>query len=231
MKEITLAAERRSGLGKGFARRTRMEGKIPGVMYGPEIDPVPLAIDSRQFRSAMRSADSSTILNVTVDGQENKALLREVQRDPVTSHVVHVDFHAISMTKPIHVSIPIHFIGEPVGVKVDGGIMQVTMRELNIACLPTDIPDRFEVNVSELGIGDSIHVRDVEIPNAEILAEAQRTMVVISAPTVIKAEEVAAEGEEGELAEGAEAPAEGEAAEAAAEGEEKKEEKKEKEKS
>jgi large subunit ribosomal protein L25 len=141
-----------------------------------------------------------------------------MQRDPVTSRVLHIDFHAISMNKPIHVAIPIHFVGTPVGVKVDGGIMQATMREIEISCLPINIPEHLEVNVAELRIGDSIHVGNVSIPNATILADAQRTIVVISAPTIIKAEAAAVEAEaaavegaEGVAAEGAEAAAEGEA--------------------
>ncbi|MBD3257023.1 50S ribosomal protein L25, partial [candidate division GN15 bacterium] len=172
--------------------------------------------------------DASTILSLTVDGKENKVLVREIQRHPVTSKVLHVDFHAISMNKPINVRIPINLIGTPEGVKTDGGIMQTTLRDLDISCLPKDIPDDFEVDVSQLRIGDSIHVSDIEIPNAEILTLERRTIVTIAAPTVIKAaataeeEEELAEGEEGEAAaegeEGAEEGAE------TAEGEEKKEE-------
>jgi large subunit ribosomal protein L25 len=131
------------------------------------------------------------------------------------------------MNKPLHLSIPIRFIGTANGVKNEGGIMQTTMRELEIACLPKDIPEHFQIDVTALNIGDSIHVKDLDIPNVEILTEEQRTVVVISAPTVVKvAEPEVEEGEEAELAEGEEA-AEGEG-----EGEEKaegdKEEKKEK---
>ena len=217
MREIPISIERRPEVGKGFARRTRMAGRIPGVVYGPEIDPIPVAVEERAFRAAMKTATSGSILNLNLDGKETKAVLRYMQRDPVTNRVMHVDFHAISMNRPINVSIPINFTGTPVGVKVDGGIMQTTMRELEISCLPTDIPDQLEVDVSELGIGDSIHVQDVELEKVNILTELQRTIVVISAPTVIKAEataeeEEAVEGEEAEAAEGAEAaPAEGEA--------------------
>jgi large subunit ribosomal protein L25 len=217
MKEISLSVQPRTDVGKGFARRARMGGFIPGVVYGPEIDPKPVSVEEREFRAAMRHASSSAILNLNLDGRETKAVLREMQRDPVTNRVIHVDFHAISMNKPIHVSIPIHFTGTPVGVKVDGGIMQTTMRELRVSCLPADIPDDIVLDVSELGIGDSIHVRDIAIENVDILSEERRTIVVISAPTVIKAEAAAAEEEEGEEAEAAaeegaeETPAEGEA--------------------
>ena len=218
MREIPITVQRRHDKGKGVARQIRMAGRIPGVVYGPETDPIPVSVEEREFRTAMRHASSGSILNLSLDGKETKAVLREMQRDPVTSRVLHIDFHAISMNKPIHVAIPIHFVGTPVGVKVDGGIMQATMREIEISCLPINIPEHLEVNVSELRIGDSIHVGNVSIPNATILADAQRTIVVISAPTVIKAEAAAVEAEaaavegaEGVAAEGAEAAAEGEA--------------------
>jgi large subunit ribosomal protein L25 len=218
MREIPITVQRRHQIGKGVARQTRLAGRIPGVVYGPETEPIPVSVEEREFRTAMRNASSGSILNLNMDGKETKAVLREMQRDPVTSRVLHIDFHAISMNKPIHVAIPIHFEGTPVGVKVDGGIMQATMREIEISCLPINIPEHLEVNVSELRIGDSVHVGNISIPNATILADAQRTIVVISAPTVIKAdataveaEAAAAEGAEGVAAEGAEAAAEGEA--------------------
>jgi large subunit ribosomal protein L25 len=223
MKEIAITAIPRTSVGKGSSRRNRRDGRIPCVIYGPDIDPISLSIDEREFRRAIKSsAGGASIFDVDVEGKKNKALLREIQRDPVTSRVIHVDFHAIAMNKPINIMVPLHFIGIPVGVKTDGGIMNTTMRELEVSCLPTDIPEHIEVNVEELGIGDSVHVRDLEVSNARILSEEQRTIVVISAPTVVKAAaaEGEGEGEEGEEGEeGAEA-AEGAEAEAA-EGDEK----------
>ncbi len=215
MREIPMTAVMREEVGKGFARRARMAGQIPGVIYGPETEPMAVAVVEHEFRTAMKTADSSSILNIHVDGKEHKAVVRDVQRDEITNKVIHVDFHAISMSRPINVALPITFIGEPVGVKVDGGIMNATIRELEISCLPKDIPDSFEIDVSELNIGDSLHVRDLDIPNVDILTSERRTVVVISAPTVIKSEVTEGE-EEGE--EGLEEGAEGEAA--AAEGEE-----------
>ncbi len=211
MKEVPISASRRESLGKGPARQSRMAGTIPAVVYGPDLEPIPIAIEERALRTAMKSSSGAgTIFNLDVEGNENKVVLREIQRDPVTSKIMHLDFHAISMTKPLNISIPIRFDGTPVGVKTDGGIMQITMRELEISCLPTDIPESLVVNVEDLGIGDSIHVRDVEVPKVQILSAEQRTIVVIAAPTVVKAE-AAAEGEELEegVEEGAEA-AEGE---------------------
>ncbi|UCD64365.1 MAG: 50S ribosomal protein L25/general stress protein Ctc [Candidatus Zixiibacteriota bacterium] len=216
MKEVTLAASPRASTGKGSARRSRREGSIPGVVYGPEITPMSIEVTERAFRSALKeAAGTSAIFNLEVDGKKSKVIIRDLQRDPISSHVIHIDFHAISMNKPLHLSIPIRMTGVARGVKTDGGILQTTMRELEISCLPADIPEQVTVDVSDLGIGDSVHVRDLEIPNAKILDEPQRTVVVVAAPTVVKVEEPVeeaaelAEGEEAEAAEGA--PAEGEA--------------------
>lgn len=214
MKEVPMTATRRDETGKGVARRARAAGMIPGVVYGPEIDPMPITLEEKEFHAAMKSADAATVLNLRVNGSENKVLVRDIQRHPVTSKVIHIDFHAISMNKPIHIAIPIHFVGTPKGVKVDGGIMQVLLREVEISCLPMDIPDRFEIDVTELGIGESIHVAKLDIPNVEILTLERRTVVTIAAPTIIKAATTAEEEEgaeaatEGEEAEGAEEKAE-----------------------
>lgn len=215
MKEVSISASRRELLGKGPARQSRMAGNIPAVVYGPEVEPIPVAVEERSFRSAMKGVGSlSSIISLEVDGKTNKVVLREIQRDPVTSRILHMDFHAISMTKPLHISIPIQFEGTPIGVKTDGGIMQITMRDLDISCLPADIPEKLVVDVENLGIGDSIHVSDVTLDKVQILAPEQRTIVVIAAPTVVVVDEPAEdeEGVEG-VEEGAEAtPAEGEAA-------------------
>ncbi|MEA2031048.1 MAG: 50S ribosomal protein L25 [candidate division Zixibacteria bacterium] len=209
MKEISLTANERENIGKGFARRARVAGNIPGVVYGPEIAPIAIAIDKHEFREAWKSATSNSIFNLNVNGKKNKVVLREIQRDPVTSKVIHLDFHAISMTRPIKVRIPISLVGVPEGVKTDGGIMQTTLRELDIYSLMNDIPDKIEIDVSDLGIGDSLHVSDLDIKNVTILSDLDRTIVVISAPTVVKA--VSEEAEEGEeLEEGEEVAAEGE---------------------
>lgn len=231
MREVSLAASPRSQLGKGSARRSRKAGSIPGVVYGPEVAPMPIEVTEGALRAAIKqAAGTSAIFNLEVDGKMNKVVIRDIQRDPVTSHVVHIDFHAISMNKPLHLSIPIRLTGVARGVKTDGGILQTTLRELEISCLPADIPEHVDVDVTDLGIGDSIHVRDLQVPKAKILDELQRTVVVVAAPTVVKVETPAEEAAE-EIAEGEEgaeaAPAEGEAEEGA-KGEEKKAEKKEK---
>lgn len=225
MKEVALAASSRQAKGKGAARQSRMAGNIPAVVYGPEIDPISIEVSEKALRAAVKEASSlSAIFDLNIDGKTNKVLIRELQRDPITLQVTHIDFHAISMNKPIHLTVPITITGTAMGVKTEGGILQTTMREVEISCLPKDIPDKVEIDVTQLMVGDSIHVRNLEIPNVEILSEETRTIVVVQAPTVIAEPTTAegAEGEEGEeAAEGAAAEGEGEAE---ASGEEKKEE-------
>lgn len=204
MKEISIAANSRQTIGKGPARQARLEGKIPAVVYGPETTPLSVYVAEREFRAAMKAAaGSSSIFTLNIDGKPNKVLVREIQRDPVSSRMLHVDFHAISMTKPINLSIPVHIIGVSKGVKSEGGIQNLVLRELEISCLPTNIPDYVSVDVTELGIGDSIHVRDLSIPNVTVLEDKDSTVVTISAPTVIKVETPSAEAAEAAAAEAA----------------------------
>lgn len=233
MKEISIAASSRQTTGKGFARRARSEGNIPGVVYGPDIAARPITISEREIRAAMKAAaGSSSILTLNVDGDSAKVLVRDIQRDPLTNRMIHVDFQAISATRAITLSIPVHVIGIAKGVKAEGGIQNLVMREVEISCLPADIPSYVEVDVSELSIGESIHVRNISLPNVTVLSDADSTIVTISAPTVVAAPTpaVPAEGEaaaEGAApAAGAAAPAAGAAGEKGEKKEEKKEEKK-----
>lgn len=221
MKEIVLAAETRAGVGKGFARQARRDGRIPAVIYGPESEPRAIAVDYKALKAAIRSvAGASTLMDLQIDGKTNKVIMREVQRDPVTSDIIHVDFHAVSMTKPINVAIQIRVTGSAIGVKRDGGILQINMRELEILCLPDRIPGHIEVDVSELAIGDSIHVGDLTLPeNIHVVTDTSRTVLVIGAPTVVKVDEPTAEeleaAEAEAAAEGAEEGEDGKPAESA----------------
>ena len=226
MEEIKLTAERRDGVGKGVARKLRADGRIPGVIYGPETDSFPVSINTKNFAALLRSqGGTGKLIDLAVDGEDTprKVIVRELQRDPVTGAFEHVDLYQVSMKKKLNMTARIHLVGTPEGVKL-GGILQHVVRELDIACLPMDIPDRIELDVSKLEIGDSIHVSDIEVDKVDVLTNPTRTVVTVVPPTVIKvAEEIAAaEGEEAEAAEGE--AVEGEAAPAEGEGEAKKEE-------
>lgn len=211
MKEVTLAVKKRNDVGKGAARQARLAGDIPAVVYGPEIDPFPISVAEKDLRAAVKEGSIQSIFGLDVDGKVNKAIIRDIQRDPITNKVTHVDFHAISMNKPLNITIPFHIIGTSVGVKNEGGILQTVMREIDISCLPKDIPESIDIDVTELNVGDSIHISDLEIPNATILDDPSRTIVVVAAPTVIAEPTTAEEGAEGEEGAVGEAAAEAEA--------------------
>ncbi|UCD17659.1 MAG: 50S ribosomal protein L25 [Candidatus Zixiibacteriota bacterium] len=217
MQEIKLTAEKRDGVGKGVARQARMKGYIPGVVYGPETKSFPITMKTTDVEAFLRQhGKSNMLIDLDVAGMpgERKVLIRELQRDPVRGTPRHIDLYQVSMKKKINLSIAVDLVGTPEGVKL-GGILQQVIRELDIACLPTDIPGSVTVDVSSLQIGDSIHVSDISIGKVDILTNPKRTMVTVVPPTVIKVEEPAAV-EEVE----AEVVAEGEAeVEAAPEGE------------
>ncbi|PKK84202.1 MAG: 50S ribosomal protein L25 [candidate division Zixibacteria bacterium HGW-Zixibacteria-1] len=220
MDEIKLIAERRDGVGKGTARKLRARGLMPGVVYGPETEAQPVSINIKELAALLRAQGGTgklIDLNLNDEKEPRKVIIRELQREPVTGGYEHVDFYQVSMKKKLNMTVRVHLTGTPEGVKL-GGILQHILRDLEIACLPIDIPDRIELDVSKLEIGDSIHVSYIQLDKVDILTPPVRTIVTVVPPTVIKVAEAAAgEGAEGEAAEG-------EAAEGAAEGEEKKEE-------
>ena len=225
MKEATVRLDSRTDSGKGAARQLRMKGRIPVVAYGPEMDPKKYSASVVELKKLFRQHGGSNFLvKFDIDGKgegKEKAVIREIQRDPVHGDLLHMDFHQISMTKPLHITIPVRLTGISEGVKNSGAILQHIIREIEISCLPSDIPDSLQLDVTELGIHDSIHVRDVSIEGITILTEEQRTIVTVVPPTVATTTtEEEAEAEEGEKPEGAE---EGEGDEPKAE--EKKEEK------
>jgi len=207
MQVLTLSAKQRTETGKGVARKSRASGRIPGVLYGPGEDPVALEVAALDFMKIYHGGHGENVLVdlLVGEGEPRKVLFREVQRDPVTEQVMHVDFYHVSLTKLIRVHVPVHLHGVPAGVKNAGGILQHIMREVEVECLPTDIPERINVDVSELGIHDAIHVRDLPTEKFTLTDDPAMTVASVIPPVVVK-EPVAAEAAEG--AEAAEEPAE-----------------------
>lgn len=207
MKEMQLAAEVRVGSGKGGARKLRATGKVPGVLYGLDKEPQPVDVSGPELKKLLRGSGENVLLDLAVKGKKSeKVLLRAVQRHPVTEDVLHVDFMRIDLSKEIEVTVPVRLVGTAEGVKA-GGVLEFVRRELDVSCLPTNIPDHIEVDISALGINDAVHVSDLTVENFEIVTDPARTIVVVHPPIVSKI----AEGEEAEGE--AEAAAEGEAAE------------------
>ncbi len=194
MAVIALSGERRSDLGKGGARKARAQGRIPGIVYGHGEDPVPIVVDSRAFQLAVQHhKGGNAIVNLAVGGGELTALIRDVQYDPVSHHILHLDFQHISLTESIEVKVGVHLNGLPAGVKDGGGVLEVILREIEVRCLPTAIPAALEYDVSGLGVGQSLHVRDLSAPGVTILSDPDATVATVVAPTVVE-EAAPAEG-------------------------------------
>ncbi|MFQ5988391.1 MAG: 50S ribosomal protein L25 [Candidatus Methylomirabilales bacterium] len=195
MEFVDLKVERRTGTGKGVARELRRQGQIPAILYG-EGEPIPLTADPKGLLRALGTeAGENVILNLTiVDGKDftRKAMVKELQVDPVTGRPLHADFLTISMERPIEVEVPVEAVGVAIGVKEKGGILDQILRQLRVRCLPGAIPDRIALDVSSLDIGDVLHVSDIPIPGGvELLTDLEQTVVTVVAPKV-EVEEVAA---------------------------------------
>jgi large subunit ribosomal protein L25 len=219
--ETKLIAERRQDSGKGVARKLRAAGLVPAVLYGQGIDATPLTVDARELLHLLHSgAGANTLVDLVVDGEEHLAIPREIQRDHIHAKFIHVDFFAVSRTETITVSVPVVEIGEAVGIK-EGGVVEHHLRELQVECLPQDVPDQIEIDITEIELGGMVHVSDLTAPQGvTILTNHEDAVLSIITPAVLKVEaDLSVPGEEGveaaPVAEGEEleaAEGEGEAA-------------------
>ncbi|MDH3641640.1 MAG: 50S ribosomal protein L25/general stress protein Ctc [Gammaproteobacteria bacterium] len=222
-QKIEIIAELRSDVGKGASRRLRRQAeKVPGIMYGGTDDPVPLTVNSNQLSKAMQQESFySQILNIVVDGKGQQAVVRDLQRHPATEKVQHIDFLRIRADRAIQVSIPLHFIDEDkcIGVRQDGGTIMHNMTEVEISCLPGDLPEYLEVFMAKLELNQSVHLSDLAMPDGvSIVAlmhsdDRDATVVSVQVPRGPTEEE---EELEAAAAEGEEAEGEGEGGEEAA---------------
>jgi large subunit ribosomal protein L25 len=166
-KQVKLKAEPRTNVGRSAVRKLRARGLIPAIIYGGNDKPQPLQVSTREVNAMMSNASGENVLvelEVAGEGSSRTALVQEVQHSPVGGEIRHVDFHAVSMDQMIQAEVPLEPVGTAVGVKTFGGLLEQSLRELAIECLPGDLPDRITVDVSNLNIGDSIHVRDIQFP-------------------------------------------------------------------
>lgn len=198
MKQVPFTVEVRKKTGKEIAKKLRRQGLIPAILYGPQTDPLPLTVKVNELKRILqRHRGESLIFNLTVVDNGNTsqrlALIKELQYHPVTDEVIHADFYEIRMDRPVEVDVPIKVVGKAKGVE-KGGILEVLMREITVSCLPANIPDSIEVDVSGLDVGDTLHIRDITPPEGMKFVEDPEEPVV----TVL---EVKAEGE-GEGSEG-----------------------------
>jgi len=216
-----LEVELREGTGKGVARKLRAAGRIPGVLYGRGEPPQSVVLDPRALERVITTSDAgmNTLIDLNIAGSRDRAervvLVKELQRDPVRGAPLHVDFYQVDLTATIEVKVPIVLRGRPRGVELSGGILDQALRELDVECLPRAIPESITLDVSELEIGSSIHVRDLALPEGVVL-RSDPDLSVASVITPKVEEEVApvaapVEGEAAAIpAEGAAAPADSE---------------------
>jgi len=204
MAEIIVTAKGRDGRGKNAARRLRRDGMIPGVVYGGKGENVAVAVDPKALKKVLRSeAGRNTILKLDIAGAgATNAILKSWQVDPVKENFLHADFYRIAMDVAIRVTVPVLVRGEARGVKVDAGILELIMREIEVECLPGDIPEHIAVDVSDLGLNGALRVSDLQVnEKVKVLESADQVVVHVVS---VKEEVVATPG--------AAVPAEGEAA-------------------
>jgi large subunit ribosomal protein L25 len=220
MAEVKLKATKRESVGKGSSRRARSSGRVPAILYGRGMEPIALEVDRRAFVGALRTdAGMNVLLDIEVDGQTTLALTRELQREPVRGTLLHADFVKVDRTQAIEVEVPVHIVGESPGAK-EGGVLEHPLFAVQVRCLPTEVPEAIEADISGLAIGDSLRVSELPVSDQyEILTDPETIVASVAQPISeeqLEAMEAEAgieqEPSEAELEAAAEAEAEAEGA-------------------
>jgi large subunit ribosomal protein L25 len=208
---LELTAKPRTTKGNSPARALRRDGAIPAVIYGPGTEPVALSVNVYDLEQALKAAGSSQVfVDLSIEGGvTRKAMLKELQRHPVNGSFIHADFYEVALDRKVGVMIPVTTVGKCQGVEM-GGMLQLIRRELEALCIPTDIPDVIEIDITDLDMGDSVHVEDIAMEgDVELVHDVNFTVLTILAGRQEEEEvEEGEEGEEGEVAEGEEEAAE-----------------------
>ncbi len=203
---LVVKSEKRAGLGKNASRRLRKQGFIPAVLYGEGAESVPLVVSKKDIIEILRlETGENTIFRVATDSGENDVMIKELQVDPTTDELLHADFIRIAMDKAIRVTVPIVHKGEPVGVKSEGGFIDFATREVEVECLPRDIPENLAIDIADLHIHQSFKAENIVLPaGVELVSEPDQVLVLISVPH--KEEEFPGEKPEEEVIEEGEEP-------------------------
>ncbi|PMP66689.1 MAG: 50S ribosomal protein L25 [Thermodesulfobacterium geofontis] len=183
MKQVTLSAIKREKTGKEFCKKLRKQGLIPAIVYGSRFQPLPIAIKSSELESILIKHKGETILfNLQlINGESSKiqAILKEYQIHPITDKIIHIDFVAIHEKETIIIDVPLEFLGKPIGIS-KGGILEILLHELTVECLPSDIPDKIAIDISNLDIGDVLHVKDIKVPEGiKIVDDPEETVATV----------------------------------------------------
>jgi large subunit ribosomal protein L25 len=206
MPEIVVAAEPRTETGTNVNRRLRAAARIPGVIYGGKSETQPVSVSPKEVLQILRSASGeNTLFDIELEGTRRKVILKEFQVQPVTGDLIHADFFEVALDKLIEVKVHVELVGVPVGVKNQGGMLDFVTRELEVECLPTDIPDRFSVDVTGLELNKHLRVSDLEMPKGVRCLTGEE---VVIAHVVVPRAAPTSEAEAGEAVEGEAAAAE-----------------------
>ncbi len=209
MNEFEVVARPRTELGTNASRRLRREGQVPAILYGGGKDPIPLSLEENRIRKQIENeAFAAHVLTVKVDDEESQAVLKSVHRDPATERVLHMDFQRISAESEIHMNVPLHFMNEEICTgKKAGGIITHLLVEVEVGCLPRDLPEYVEVDMAALDVGESVHLSELVLPEGVrlmVLAhnpDNDQPVVSVQHPQKLEAVEGEADGEEGAEAE------------------------------
>ena len=200
MEKLLIKADMRAEKGKSVAKRLRKEGRIPAVLYGREVDPLAISIAIKDWEKLGKQLKRNVILNMEVHGLKKKAehrpvMIKYVQKSVLKNEILHIDFLQVSMERTVEVEIPIHLIGRSKG-EANDGIVDQHLRSIKVECLPTQIPEKIEIDITDLDIGDSYHVSEISIPGVKLLEHSDVAVITIIPPTVeekpVVAEEVEA---------------------------------------
>jgi large subunit ribosomal protein L25 len=204
-KDIVVEAQERSDLGKNASRRLRRDGGVPGVVYGLDRPPFPVGIGARRIEEVLKlETGRNTIFTMALKGQDRSraVMIKALQRDPVTERLVHVDFVRVDLAKAVRVSVPLRLLGIAEGVKTEGGILEFVLRQVEVQCLPTDIPEHIDLDVSALHLNQHLSVKDLPVRERVAILDDPESIVCVvavpkeeAAPVVEEVAEVAAEPE------------------------------------
>ncbi len=199
MSEMTIKVEKREQTGKNANRQLRALGALPAVVYGDKKEPVPITIDRKKVIELLKKGGGeNAVFKLELAGTKasRHAMIRDLQVDPISRRIIHIDFQRIDLKQKVKVEVPIQLVGEPTGVKNEGGVLDFVTREIEVECLPNDIPPALEIDVSALAIGDHIEAKDIPLPESvELMEEPERVIVAVSHSRVAaEIEELEAEG-------------------------------------
>lgn len=187
MEQVLIKADTRNATGKGIARKLRREGRIPAVLYGRNVDPVSITVSTKDWEKITRHMKRNVILDMEITGgkgvENRPVMVKEVQKDGLGVNVMHIDFLQVSMERTVEVEVPIHLKGKSKG-EILGGIIDIHLRSARVECLPTQIPEEIVIDITELDIGDSVHVSDISLPGVKMMEQGGTAILSVIPPTV-----------------------------------------------